>query len=332
MLSPEFERALEAIQETKGDMRLSALYGLSYLTEEAKERLEEAWAQIQEGQKRRILQALIDITETSFLVDFGSVFRFCLEDVDPGVRVLAMEGLWEDLDWNLASTFIQLLREDPATEVRTAAAVALGNFVLEGELQEWAQTRAVRVCEALFEILEAPQEPLETQRRALESLGYASDNRVPPLIEAAYYNDVANMRVSALLAMGRNADPRWAPMVLLELRNGDPEMRYEATRACGELQLAQAVSMLGDLTQDIDREVQETAIWALGQIGGPEARQILEARYEQGDEVICEAIEDALANLSLIAESFNLAYHELLDEELQALEDLEKSCLNRQRK
>jgi HEAT repeat protein len=325
MFSPEFQQALDMIQNTEGDLSFSSLYGLSGLVQPEREHFGEFWATVGLEQKHRILQALIGIAEASVLVDFGAVFRLCLHDEDAGVRALAINGLWEDDDWNLAPVLIRLLREDPEAEVRASAAMLLGEFVLRGELQDRVQTQAARVSEALFEALEAFHEPLEVRRRALESLAYASDSRVPALIEAAYYEEEPAMRVSALFAMGRTADPVWAPLVVQELRNGDVEMRYEATRACGELELAQAVPLLGELTQDVDREVQETAIWALGQIGGPQARRILGACRDREDESVREATEDALANLSLIDKSFGLAYHELLDEDLQDLEDLEGS-------
>ncbi|MEA3344657.1 MAG: HEAT repeat domain-containing protein [Chloroflexota bacterium] len=332
MLSPEFERALEVIQGPGSELPFSPLYSLSNLVKEERDRFEEIWLRLEVKRKRRVLRALIEIAEASFLVDFGALFRPRLSDEDAGVRTLAIEGLWEDGDWGLASVLIQLLQEDPAAEVRAAAATALGKFVLQGELRDRAQEQAARVCEVLFEALDPSREPLEVRQRALESLAYVSDDRVPDLIQAAYDHEEAKMRASALFAMGRSADTRWAPIVLEELRSSDPKMRYEAARACGELQLAQAVPRLRELARDRDREVQETAIWALGQIGGPEARRILEARHEQGDEFICKAMEEALANVSLLDQSFSLAYHELLDEELQGLEDLEESCFYRREK
>jgi len=318
----DFERSLAHIQDVESELLLSRLYGLSDLTPKEEARLQNAWGYIQIRRRRHIIQALIELAEASSLVDFRAVFRLCLSDEDGQARVLAINGLWEDRDRHLASLLIRLLREDPVPEVRAAAAMVLGNSVLRGELENWGQ--ATRVREALFETLVSSGELLEVRRRTLESLAYATDERVPPLIEAAYHGEEAKMRVSALFAMGRSADPRWASMVLQELRSSDPEMRYEATRACGELQLVQAVPMLEKLTCDPDREVQETTIWALGQVGGPEARRILEACYEQADESICEAIEEAVAELSLGDESFSLAYHELLDDELQDLADLEE--------
>ena len=82
-------------------------------------------------------------------------------------------------------------------------------------------------------------------RRALESLSYCCDSRVSALIEAAYDSDEPRMRISALFSMGRSADPRWTSIVLQELENGEAEMRFEATRACGELQVTDAVPVLG---------------------------------------------------------------------------------------
>ncbi len=332
MFSPEFEQALDTIQEMTSDLSFSSLYGLSNLGQEERECLAEVWPHVELPQRRRIVQALIEVMEASFLVDFGVLFRLCLEDEDAEVRALAIQGLWEDHDWNLASMFIRLLREDPDPEVRAAAATGLSGFVLQGELQDRVQARAARVRDALFDAMGSLREPPEVRRRALESLAYASDTRVPALIEAAYGDDESAMRVSALFAMGRSADPVWAPLVLQELHNSQVEIRYEATRACGELQLAQAVPLLEALAQDLDREVRETAIWALGEIGGPEARRVLEACYEHSDESIREAVEEALDNMDLIRESFDLAYHELLDEELKDLEDLEGRSPGERRK
>lgn len=331
MFSPEFEQALDTIQEMTSDLSYSSLYGLSNLGEEERERLAEVWSHVELPRRLRIVQALIEIMEASFLVDFGVLFRLCLEDEDAEARALAIQGLWEDHDWNLASMLIRLLREDPVPEVRAAAAAGLSDFVLQGELQDRVEARAARVRDALFDALDPLREPLEVRRRALESLAYSSDSRVPVLIEAAYGDDESAMRVSALFAMGRSADPVWAPMVLQELLNSQAEIRYEATRACGELQLGQAVPLLEALTQDQDREVMETAIWSLGQIGGPEARRVLEACYERGDEAIREAIEEALDNMDLIRESFDLTYHELQDEVLDGLEDPQGSSPDEQR-
>jgi hypothetical protein len=152
---------------------------------------------------------------------------------------------------------------------------------------------------------------VEVRRRAVESIAYLSDERVREIIEAAYYDDDERMRVSAVFAMGRSADPLWSSIVLKELESPYPEMRYEAARACGELEISDAVPILANLVEDQDREVQEAAIWALGNIGGNEARRILESCYITGDDFLREAVEEALDQLELLSASFNIPFHEL---------------------
>jgi HEAT repeat protein len=108
------------------------------------------------------------------------------------------------------------------------------------------------------------------------------------------------MRVSAIFAMGRSADARWAPQVKQELFSPNSEMRYEAARACGELQLSDTVTELRELAEDVDPEVQEAALWALGQIGGDKARQILERYCASDSEAIRTAAEAALDELEFL--------------------------------
>jgi HEAT repeat protein len=83
-------------------------------------------------------------------------------------------------------------------------------------------------------------------------------------------------------------------------------MRYEAARACGELQVRRAVPALIELISDSDREVRVAAVTALGQIGGKRARQVLERLCQDGDEVMQLVAEDALAELELAEQPLNL--------------------------
>jgi HEAT repeat protein len=53
------------------------------------------------------------------------------------------------------------------------------------------------------------------------------------------------------------------------------------------------------LLHDQDAEVQAAAIWALGQIGGKEARQALEELLREGDERIGDNVRRALSELNL---------------------------------
>jgi HEAT repeat protein len=88
-------------------------------------------------------------------------------------------------------------------------------------------------------------------------------------------------------------------------------MRYEAARACGELEASAALSALIYLIEaDPDPEVQEMAIWALGRIGGKEARRVLEACCESEDEALRQAAEEALDELDFLGGPLDLLLFE----------------------
>jgi hypothetical protein len=88
---------------------------------------------------------------------------------------------------------------------------------------------------------------------------------------------------------------------LLEaLDEPSPELRYEATRAIGELEMRQAVPKLAALLDDPDREVREMAVWALGQIGGRRAQALLQRCIEENDEELNQVASEALGDMMLL--------------------------------
>lgn len=295
----DFQDSLRHIVK-QTSISVSNLYGLSRAGEEEMQLFGQAWPEVPVERRRRILRLLVELTEASFAVDFNAIFRFCLTDEDEEVREAAIEGLWEEEDEALIAPLMNLLRDDPSARVRAAAASTLGRFVFMGELEELEAELHASVEEALLEVIRSSSEELEVKRRAVEAIAFSSREEVGAIIEDAYYHEQDKMRISAVFAMGRNADPCWSETVIAELASPDAEMRYKAARACGELEISDAVPYLVTLTWDPDREVQEAAIWALGHIGGSEARRILEECYEEGDEFLREAVEEALEYLEFL--------------------------------
>ncbi|MFN2286451.1 MAG: HEAT repeat domain-containing protein, partial [Anaerolineae bacterium] len=153
------------------------------------------------------------------------------------------------------------------------------------------------VCVALLKAHNNLSEDLDVRRHAMEALAYTSLHGAPEMIEAAYAHPEEKMRISAVLAMGRSADKRWAKIAHQELFSPHPEMRYEATRACGELALPEAVPALIELAEDVNADIQKMALWALGQIGGKQAQRTLE-RYRNSDNLtLRKAAHEALEEL-----------------------------------
>jgi HEAT repeat protein len=249
----------------------------------------------------------MEIAEINFEVDFNAVFLLGIVDEDARVRAISVKSLWEYEHPSLIKPLVHLLKTDEAPAVREAAASTLGKFVYLRELEEIDPNEASLAEEALLETIYQASEDLHVRRRALEAVSFSADPRIAPIIESAYYSDEDKMQVSAIFAMGRNADVAWLPRIMTELDNPNNEIRFEACRACGELEAREAVDALIQLIdEDTDVEVQEMAIWALGRIGGDTAREALEIIVDGDNEVLSQAAEESLDELNLFSDAMML--------------------------
>ena len=312
--------ALDHLRDENTPLSPAALAVFSEPTLKTIQLFANAWQLISADRRRKITQSLVDLTEDSFEANYTELFRYLLEDEDPQVRALAIDGLWEEESSILVKPLVALLRSDPSVIVRSAAATSLARFALSAELDKLTEEHAALVRESLVATIRNSEEDLEVRRRAIESVAFFGDEEVRGIVAAAYENDDPRMRASAVFAMGRASDKYWSKTILAELESNDSQVRYEATRASGELELKKAIPRLIQLTDDPDIEVANAAIAALGQIGGEEARQALEHLVTGEDEGLREAAQDSLDELTF-TESANLMLidmdleREMLDEE-----------------
>lgn len=299
------ERVLADLADGEKLLVTGRLTYLSGLSKEEVRLLDQMWADIEVGRRRQVVEGLVGLAEDNPELDFNAVFRRCLQDEEPAIRVMAIEGLWECEDRWLLVALEKLLASDPAVEVRAAAAVALGRFTLLAELGKLRLEETTRLEEALFSCIGSSQETVQVRRRAVEAIGHLGLERVAKVIEEAYASPDRQMRVSSLYAMGRNADPRWLPTLIQELENDDGEMRFEAAHACGEMGDPRAAPYLIPLMDDLDPEVQLIAIDALGKVGGNLARRALRKRLRDPDERLRQAVEAALEELEASRDPFH---------------------------
>ena len=94
--------------------------------------------------------------------------------------------------------------------------------------------------------------------------------------------------------------------MLAELKNSDEAIRYEAAKACGELEDDRSVPHLSNLLDDEDPQVKQAAIHALGRIGGREAKNILRRCLSSTDPGVKEAAEAALDHMNITGDATQL--------------------------
>jgi HEAT repeat protein len=270
---------------------------LSDLSADEGKQFETVWSQMDTERKRDILSRLETLTEDNVELNFDRIYRNAIYDINDDVRREAVEGLWENCDPALIRPLLRLVQQDSATEVRSAAATALGRFSLMAEHQKISTENRTRISQVLLSVIHNPDEPVTLRRRALEALAPLSLPEVIQAIWEAYRREEPGIKTSSIYAMGRNCDMLWMPTILKEMENDDPEIRYEAATAAGELGESEAVSRLIELTSDEDMEVKLAAVRALGKIGGQEAKQRLKALKNSKSQAIREASEVSMTEI-----------------------------------
>ncbi|PKB63934.1 MAG: hypothetical protein BZY80_04595 [SAR202 cluster bacterium Io17-Chloro-G2] len=294
------ELFLENLSDPSGEVAAGDFIELSDLTPEELGSFARAWFDIPLDRQRWIVGSLVEAAEDNAELDFIALFKMFLKDQDEDVLEKAMEGLWEHEDRSIISGLIQILRSEKSSPVRAAAAVALGKFpvlVQEGKL---LPKDGDSIHETLMEVLKDPDQHIEVRRRSLEAVAPFNTSDINELLSWAYESSDLKLKSSSIYAMGRTGEPTWLPLLLKELDNREPTIRFETAHACGELGEEDAVPHLIPLLQDDDFQVQLAGIKALGKIGGPLAKKVLLHTVKEGDAVLEDAARDELQNIELL--------------------------------
>lgn len=322
-----FQKILDALISEDKDFPRHYLQEFSDIGTDELRSLLDAWPRVKPSRKLTLLQELESLADADTLVSFDDLARALLSDSDPTVRVHAIRLLDESEDAKLASTYLEMLKNDSDLNVRIEAAKALNLFVDLGELEKISEEAYHEIEDALLASANS-EDDLRVRRAALESLGYSSRAEVATLIDSAFHREDPNWRASALVAMGRSADERWEDEVTSSLVSEDDRVKRAAAQAAGELGLRSArpilLRMLGE--EDEDGEIANAAIWSLSQIGGEDVRTYLESlldRTEDDDQI--EFLEEALDNLAFTEDldRFDLIALDP-DDEVDVLEDIDE--------
>lgn len=296
----DLQPLLEALGDPAQAPNAARLQSLSDLDSPHFDLFKRAWADWPDARKVEVLKHLGQLADEDIELDFDRIYRLALDDHAAVARSQAIMNLWECEDPSLGRRLSAMLLADPETEVRAAAAAALGRFVYLGEVEE-IDAQLLQEVENRLLVAQRGDDDEVVRRRSLESLGYSSRPEVPPLIEAAYRSGDERLMQSGLKAMARSANPVWAASVLENLHHAAPGLRAEAARAAGELELRDSADDLIELTSDAVDDVRQAAIWSLAQIGGEGATQAL-ARLldvvENEDEAAL--LEDALDYIAFV--------------------------------
>jgi HEAT repeat protein len=301
--SPEeisIQQLLEALLDEATPLHPRYLNRFSDLEGEDALLLGENWKKIALWRRQALMEDLPVLADNDYLLSFEAVGRIAVRDPDPLVRFGGIQAFIasESESHDLINVLLNLAESDLDSNVRAAAASALGKFVYIGELELLPESDRSDLEDRLIKISEEDSYT-EVRRNALESLGFSSRDGIQDLIANAYQSSDPAWVASALFAMGRSADETWSEEVFEHLTNPNDQIRLEAVRAAGELGLLEARKVLVSSLGDPNDEVRLAAIWSLSQLGGEGIAEIFASLLKNAsddDEIIL--IEQALDNLA----------------------------------
>jgi HEAT repeat protein len=292
-----FEFFLENVSDPTGHMSAVDFYEISDLSPEELGQFASAWDPLTIERQRTIATTMVELAEDNPELDFTAIYKLCLKGDDEPLLQIVMDGLWELEDRSVIPALVEVLRSDKGSEVRSAAASALGRFPLLAQEGKLLARDGEIIHDNLMQILEDEEEPMDVRRRCMEALAPFNTMEINQHITVAYESLDPDFRASSIFAMGRTGEVGWLPILLQELQNEEPTIRYETANACGELGEEDAVPHLILLLEDDDSEVQLAGIGALGKIGGPLAKKVLTSLAKDGDANLEEAARIELQDL-----------------------------------
>jgi len=312
-MAQELDELFSLLMDEEQLLPTEELSALSDLDTRQLDRFSTCWQSLSHQRRRTLLATLGQQADEHIELLFDSINRFGLDDPDPTIRKIAIGNLWESTDPSLPATFLTALNKDSSLEVRAAAADTLGRFVLLEELEDASLMESNQIVDDLLRTVRDGASS-DLHRACVKSLGFSSREEAQAIIADAYLSEDEDLVQSALIAMGRSANPVWRPEILQELDHPSPRVRAEAARAAGELELHDAAQPLVELLEDVSDEVIHVAIWSLGQIGGDVARTALFAiQASAPDPETVKKADEALENLAFLEGTPNLLIYDYDD-------------------
>ena len=288
---------LTDLADAEKPVTYSGLLQLTDLPMEGLAELKTVWPKLSTERRREVVRKLVELADDNVEFDFSSIFKSCLSDDDDTIREMAAKGLWESEDRAMIRPLIKVVENDSCPEVRASAAISLKNFAGMAQNGKLLSRDGDRIRQALLGVVNSPTEDIEVRRRAIEAVASFNTSESNGAVREGYESDNPTLVQSAIYGMGLSSNPSWLPTVVDEMSNPLPVLRFEAATACGLLGDEGIVPHLLRLLRDDDAEVRLASIKALGLIGGPVAKNVLQQHLSDDDEAIEEAAREALIGL-----------------------------------
>lgn len=194
-------------------------------------------------------------------------------------RVSVLQSLGDAGEARALAPLMVLLKEDPNSNVRAAAATALGRLV---------NAEAVPALEAAL-----TDRAASVRSEAAWALGHIGDARAGPTLTAVLNEGDSKTLFATVYALAEIGDASTIPAIAALLPRADEQTRLAAASALAFLGNAQGVDILSRHLRASSTWTRFTALISLLRLDTPEARRLLE-NCRDSDPTLAGAIEAGL--------------------------------------
>lgn len=332
-LSPELslEEIIENLKDetltlsSKQIMRLSGLYPHEL------QLMQQNWDKFHPQRKIGVLEDMELLTEDYPGVDFSDIFMLGLDDKQDQVVIISIRGLWDEEKPSIANKALALLQATPEPSLHVALAIIslLGEFIVLAELNKISNNLGNEIKNILLKIYHHSNHE-SLRQRAFEVLSAATelDLDLTEAIDKAIHDYNDDWVRSALIAIGKSGKTHWNDYVFDNLDSPIEDIRIEAIRAAGDLELQDALSELYAATKEGIKEIRMASAWALSNFSDKNIHSTLEEMLENAEDEEEEAlIEDAIDNHMISSEIMSFNFLDIKENPLH-IDDLDDLDLN----
>ena len=327
-LSPELsvEEIIENLKNealtlsSKQIMRLSGLYPQEI------QLIQQHWPTFHPQRIIGVLEDMELLTEDYPGVDFSDIFMLGLEDKQDQVVIISIRGLWDEEKASIATKALEILQASPEPSLHVALSIIslLGEFIVLAEFNKIPESLANKIKTILTTIYQnSSNESL--RQRALEVLSAATELKfdLNQAIDKAIHDYNDDWVRSALIAIGKSGKTQWNDYVFDNLDSPIEDIRIEAIRTAGDLELQDALSELYAATKEGIKEIRMAAAWALSNFSDKNIHSTLEEMLENAEDEEEEAlIEDAIDNHMISSEIMSFNFLDIKEKPLH-IDDLD---------
>ena len=298
-----FDDVLKMVREHPENVFSRFARMLSDLSAERTAKLRSVLTEMSADTRRTFFSGMHETFPIAFEYNFAPIAEIGLDDPDGDIRAMSINTLSLEDSREIGSRVLRSAEEDPAERAQIAAIDVLGQYMLSEVLDEPIPVAGDKLHKALERLIEHKTPAI--RRAAIISYAVSETKRVNELISGYLAGNDRDELVTALRAVSLSMNESFAKSVLELINHDDDDVRLEAIRAAGVLQLKEALPALYEILSRFDSitpELLVTAANATAEIGDESSIDVLETLGEavvDMDEEVTEAIDDAIDTLNM---------------------------------